>query len=66
MSIKVTDVAFTELLTYLALHAFKSLNGRLFGRIDIKLGQNGVMNFMAVHLMPGLQKGYFYRACFLT
>lgn len=53
-------------ISKLAKKAFKLLNGRLFGRIDIKMDSLGVPHFIEANLMPGLQKGYFYRACSLN
>ena len=50
-------------ISKLAKKAFKLLNGRLFGRIDIKMDSLGVPHFIEANLMPGLQKGYFYRSC---
>ncbi len=47
----------------LAKLAFHLLKGRLFGRIDIKMDNKGIPNFIEANLMPGLQKGYFYRSC---
>ena len=35
----------------------------MFGRIDIKMDDKGIPNFIEANLMPGLQKGYFYRSC---
>jgi D-alanine-D-alanine ligase len=50
----------------LAIIAFKALNGKSFGRIDIKMNEHGVPYFMEANFMPGLKQGYFYRACFLN
>ncbi|MDC3221574.1 D-alanine--D-alanine ligase [Gammaproteobacteria bacterium] len=64
--VAVLDLKMREKLSTLATNAFKVLNGRLFGRIDIKLDQEGVLHFIEANLMPGLKKGYFYRACCLN
>lgn len=62
----VTDEAVYHKLSTLAKSAFKALNGRLLGRIDIKMDHNCVPHFIEANLMPGLSKGYFYRACMLN
>ena len=62
----VTDEAVHAKLAALAKAAFKALNGRLLGRIDIKMDRHGVPHFIEANLMPGLSKGYFYRACMLN
>lgn len=53
-------------ISALAIIAFKALNGKSFGRIDIKMDEKGVPYFMEANLMPGLKEGYFYRACLLN
>ncbi len=50
-------------ISKLAKKAFTLLKGRLFGRIDIKMDSLGIPHFIEANLMPGLQKGYFYRSC---
>ena len=50
-------------ISELAKIAFVLLKGRLFGRIDIKMDHKGIPYFIEANLMPGLQKGYFYRSC---
>lgn len=50
-------------LSKLAKAAFKVLNGKAFGRIDIKMNHHNSPHFMEANLMPGLRKGYFYRSC---
>jgi D-alanine-D-alanine ligase len=62
----VTDGTVHAKLSALAKAAFKALNGRLLGRIDIKMDHNCVPHFIEANLMPGLRKGYFYRACMLN
>jgi len=53
-------------LCELAKRAFKALNGKLIGRIDIKMNDNNIPYFIEANLMPGLKKGYFYRSCFIN
>ena len=50
-------------LSTLAKAAFRVLNGKAFGRIDIKMNHQHIPHFMEANLMPGLRKGYFYRSC---
>jgi D-alanine-D-alanine ligase len=50
-------------LSKLAKAAFKVLDGKAFGRIDIKMNHYDIPHFMEANLMPGLRKGYFYRSC---
>ena len=64
--IAVLNLEIHEKISALAIIAFKALNGRSFGRIDIKMDDFGVPYFMEANFMPGLKKGYFYRACFLN
>ena len=53
-------------LSKLAKDAFTALDGKSFGRIDIKMNHLGVPHFIEANLMPGLQQGYFYRSCVLN
>ena len=62
----VTDILVHKQLSDLAKAAFKALGGKSFGRIDIKMDANQVPHFIEANLMPGLRKGYFYRACLLN
>lgn len=64
--IAVTDPAVHMQLSDLAKAAFKALNGKSFGRIDIMMSEGGVPHFIEANLMPGLRKGYFYRGCSLN
>ena len=59
----IKDPIIFEKVSELAKFAFHLLKGRLFGRIDIKMDDKGIPNFIEANLMPGLQKGYFYRSC---
>lgn len=62
----VTDILVHKQLSDLAKTAFKALGGKSFGRIDVKMDANHVPHFIEANLMPGLRKGYFYRACLLN
>ncbi len=62
----VTDTNVHKQLSDLAKAAFTALSGRSFGRIDIKMNHHQVPHFMEANLMPGLRRGYFYRACALN
>ena len=64
--IAVLNLEIHDKISALAIIAFKALNGRSFGRIDIKMDDLGIPYFMEANFMPGLKKGYFYRACFLN
>ena len=64
--ILVTDVKIFNKLSKLAKHSFQALGGKSLGRIDIKMNHLGVPHFIEANLMPGLRKGYFYRACVLN
>ena len=64
--IAVTDIKIFKKLSKLAKEAFKALNGKSLGRIDIKMNHRGEPHFMEANLMPGLRKGYFYRSCLLN
>lgn len=64
--IAVLSLEIRDKISALAIIAFKALNGRSFGRIDIKMDDFGVPYFIEANFMPGLKKGYFYRACFLN
>ena len=59
----VRDLIIYKKISELAKIAFVLLKGRLFGRIDIKMDHKGIPHFIEANLMPGLQKGYFYRSC---
>src|SRR6056300_696645 len=53
-------------LSKIAKKSFKALGGKSLGRIDFKMDHKGVPHFIEANLMPGLLKGYFYRACKLN
>lgn len=64
--IAVKNLTIYEQLSTLAKDAFKVLDGKAFGRIDIKMNCHNIPHFMEANLMPGLRRGYFYRSCELN
>ena len=64
--IAVKDIKIFNKLSKLAKDSFKAIGGKSLGRIDIKMNDQGTPYFMEANLMPGLRKGYFYRACVLN
>jgi len=64
--IAVKDVKIFKKISKLAKDSFKAIGGKSLGRIDIKMNDQGIPYFMEANLMPGLRKGYFYRACVLN
>lgn len=62
----VSDLKINAQLSALAITAFRALGGRIFGRIDIKMDANNIPHFIEANFMPGLSRGYFYRACLLN
>ncbi len=50
-------------LSLFALESFEALGARDYGRIDIRLDEDGEPQFLEANLMPGLtDHGYFYRS----
>ena len=64
--VAVKDIKIFNKLSKLAKDSFKAIGGKSLGRIDIKMNDQGTPFFMEANLMPGLRKGYFYRACVLN
>tara|TARA_X000000950_G_scaffold63457_3_gene77670 strand:+ start:24772 stop:25848 length:1077 start_codon:yes stop_codon:yes gene_type:complete len=64
--IAVKNATIREQLSELAKSAFVALNGKAFGRIDIKLDHRRIPHFVEANLMPGLRTGYFYRSCHIN
>ena len=62
----INDPIVYKKVSELAKLAFNLLKGRMFGRIDIKMDDKGIPNFIEANFMPGLQKGYFYRCCYIN
>lgn len=64
--IAVTNKKIYKQLSEMAKAIFKELGGKSLGRIDIKMNHEGTPHFIEANLMPGLKRGYFYRACSLN
>jgi len=62
----VSDTKIFKKLSEIAKNSFLALGGKSLGRIDIKMDHLGKPHFIEANLMPGLQKGYFYRSCVLN
>ena len=62
----VSDTEIFKKLSEIAKNSFLALGGKSLGRIDIKMDHMGKPHFIEANLMPGLQKGYFYRSCVLN
>jgi D-alanine-D-alanine ligase len=67
-AIAVTDEAIRSKVTALALDVFFVLNGRDYGRIDIRLDESGNPYFLEANFIPSLISGYgsFPKACVLN
>lgn len=63
--LKKTEKSDTKNIIDLAMNAFIALGVRGFGRIDIKMDNDGNCYFMEVNLIPGMNFGssYFPQAC---
>jgi len=64
--IAVTNIKIFNKLSKLAKDSFTALGGKSIGRIDFKMNELGILHFIEANLMPGLQRGYFYRSCVLN
>jgi D-alanine-D-alanine ligase len=64
----VIDGVIRASVTTLAKEAFNTLGGRDYGRIDIRLDNNGEAHFLEANLIPSLISGYgsFPKACALN
>ena len=67
-AIAVTDAAVKSVVSELALDVFTALGARDFGRIDIRMDDQGVPHFLEANLIPSLISGYgsFPKACLLN
>lgn len=65
-SLKIKDKEIKELISSLAINAFKVLKAKGYGRIDIKMNGEGIPYFIEANLVPGLGYGYFYRCYHLN
>ena len=64
--VAVLDKKIFKQLCVLAKKSFLALDGKSFGRIDIKMDCLGNPYFIEANLMPGIRKGYFFRSCLLN
>jgi len=55
-----------EAVINLARKAFGALGARDYGRIDIRMDNQGVPSFIEANLIPGAGNGYFTRACWIN
>lgn len=64
----VTNTIIKKDLCTLALNVFESLGARDYGRIDIRMDENGKPHFLEANLLPSLIEGYgnFPKACLLN
>jgi D-alanine-D-alanine ligase len=64
----VTDVDIKSDIMILAMNAFNSLGARDYGRIDIRLDDEGTAHFLEANLIPSLISGYgsFPKACVIN
>lgn len=63
----VGDVKLQDELCTLAMDVFEALGARDYGRIDVRLDENGAPHFLEANLLPSLIDGYgsFPKACVL-
>ena len=64
--VAVLDKKIFKQLCIIAKKSFLALDGKSFGRIDIKMDCLGNPHFIEANLMPGIRKGYFFRSCLLN
>jgi len=66
--LEVTNTEIHSKISSLAIEAFHALGARDYGRIDIRMDNNGVPHFLEANLTPSLIKGYgsFPKACLLN
>lgn len=64
----ITDLKLYTSVVTTALDAFHAIEATDYGRIDIKLDENGIPNFLEANLIPSLISGYgsFPKACVLN
>jgi D-alanine-D-alanine ligase len=66
--VEVTDSDLRSKVSSLALDVFHILGARDYGRIDIRMDDNGKAHFLEANLLPSLMDGYgnFPKACWLN
>ena len=60
-SLEIEDNDTKDRISKLAIDSFKALGARGYGRVDIKMDEQGTPYFLEANLIPGLGIGYFYR-----
>lgn len=60
------DEAIKHSVKELAVNVFRAIGARDYGRIDLRLDDQGTPHFIEANLMPGLGSGYFKRACWIN
>ncbi len=60
LSLIIEDETLKNSISQLALHSFKALGAKGYGRIDIKMDEHGEPCFLEANLVPGLGTGYLY------
>jgi D-alanine-D-alanine ligase len=67
-AIRIIDELITSSISELAIDVFHVLGGRDYGRIDIRLNEFGIPQFLEANLIPSLIDGYgsFPKACLLN
>ena len=65
--IAITQLEIFKQVSELAKRAFIALGARDFGRIDIKMNEQGIPCFLEANLLPGMnmEHSYFPQACFI-
>lgn len=63
--IPIQDAKEHERISGFAKNAFTALGARDYGRIDIRMDENGALYFLEANLLPGLnpRKSYFIKTC---
>lgn len=61
LALKIESEDIKNKISKLALDSFKALGAKGYGRIDIKMDENGIPYFLEANLIPGLGMGYLYK-----
>jgi D-alanine-D-alanine ligase len=66
--LEVADLTIRSKVNMLAINVFHALGARDYGRIDIRLDENGTPHFLEANLLPSVISGYgsFPKACLLN
>ena len=67
-TIIINDLKLKKAINKMAISSFNALGGRDYGRIDIRLDEKGIPNFIEANLIPGItiNSSYFSRSCNLV